>query len=1216
METTRSIDVRSFAAERSAEIASVAAVLKASPEFEFGAPALKRFKRRRANAHTPYNRFKRPRRAKPSAAAPCTSAGARGTDAGLTETATRSDQAADASYAARRYHQGTNRRMRRQKPELAAYHAEQHSSQAGIVPGGAGQQTALAKHRWLAKRFVMAPAAGSPTIMPMHAHGKGRRTYSLRRAVTGGAVLRDISHWASIHVHASPARIAGFLHQHLQQSPHAPPHMQQPDMVSEQPAKPGRHMPQQPWTQQALEACCRAGGCAMEGWLTDSRGNALGPCVAEILACGDTATPPPKGSKKGKADAERELGEHVAGGPPAVPPAAEQADPASTSAAAVQPAHEAHANVSHVSLTVDPHAADDLLDLLTHASLKPTISAAGGQECRWLLTGHSAATIAHSMFSLSPAQLPETEAQREAPIAAEVIPPFGAGTGGGGSGRGPSEEQTPSETAGVTAHAADTAQAADTAGQHRASSGVTHMHGQPARVTHALIPHPLLCRPHHICEVAPTAYTVVMHGVTVPAIPPVPTPSASSETKQPQHAQHGSAVSSAEPPPAESDISSVTTSLPALLGQLHRQRLMHGSFSGAAAASGKSGRGASAQRSTPTAAVDEDQGMLKAVDMSAMLRSRAATARSTWAQTALLPPPHESVISSIREAAAQGALGLSAAVHAGHAVGAERHSVHDGAGGGAAGASSGAAAGVGAQQGTASGTSRFRGVACSSHCAVRFAELHCADGAAEQHAAMHGSEGRVASSGTATAAEQATPQPQADVSLAGGPPSQHSGQSAHSAAGGHPCASRRQAALAAAPLVLVAAPSAWAAVWLRAAQLAGAVIVGEQESRPCAVAAGACVFPDDCPATLAYRRSRGTAAVRCAQAAARRPLGRAPKLPVALPPWHIVGHTPSRLRQAYGSFWGTSATTAPATAPSAEEVRVEVRVPEDGAAAMAPARSAHPQGDAAVPVLAAPGDTGRATSAHRAAAIGAVAAEPLEAPAQGVGGQGGGIGVGDPAGADGESDAATTSAAAEAGVLCTLRNAHAAIAADAPVASQACVQRLAERLHAAVCGWEAVFGRGSRDGHGGVSEARGRHADAGDWQWRQVVLRVRGKGSCEEGAAVCLSLCSTTGSGSSVAAGANRGGGEKAGCGGESSAEGRVIGFVTSAADPAVGGWAGGRAVVSLAQTCRDAGGDAEAVDGEMPVTREWNWRGHLYVLNPYSPTCRRSVDVLSVTDC
>jgi hypothetical protein len=40
------------------------------------------------------------------------------------------------------------------------------------------------------------------------------------------------------------------------------------------------------------------------------------------------------------------------------------------------------------------------------------------------------------------------------------------------------------------------------------------------------------------------------------------------------------------------------------------------------------------------------------------------------------------------------------------------------------------------------------------------------------------------------------------------------------------------------------------------------------------------------------------------QEAAKRPPGRAPRLSVCLPPWHLIGHPSTCLTQAYGGFWG------------------------------------------------------------------------------------------------------------------------------------------------------------------------------------------------------------------------------------------------------------------------------------------------------------------------
>lgn len=49
-------------------------------------------------------------------------------------------------------------------------------------------------------------------------------------------------------------------------------------------------------------------------------------------------------------------------------------------------------------------------------------------------------------------------------------------------------------------------------------------------------------------------------------------------------------------------------------------------------------------------------------------------------------------------------------------------------------------------------------------------------------------------------------------------------------------------------------------------------------------------------------------ALRNAALAASRPMGRAPKLPVCLPPWHTVGQPLSMLQQAYGGCWRVAAS--------------------------------------------------------------------------------------------------------------------------------------------------------------------------------------------------------------------------------------------------------------------------------------------------------------------
>lgn len=177
----------------------------------------------------------------------------------------------------------------------------------------------------------------------------------------------------------------------------------------------------------------------------------------------------------------------------------------------------------------------------------------------------------------------------------------------------------------------------------------------------------------------------------------------------------------------------------------------------------------------------------------------------------------------------------------------------------------------------------------------------------------------------------------------------------------------------------------------------------------------------------------------------------------------------------------------------------------------------------------------------------------------------------------------------------SLNDVSVAVARGAKGASHACLQVVAERLHAAVQGWERAFGQRL-----GAAEAGPPAARAGGWL--QVVLRVIGKGSCEQGAAVCLCACATCADrgASSGEAGTGKAGNGTDACACVGSGDGRVVGFVTSAACPALGGWVGGRATLSAAAVGAARGEGLEAA-----------WRRCLYILNPYAPACRRRVAVL-----
>ena len=106
--------------------------------------------------------------------------------------------------------------------------------------------------------------------------------------------------------------------------------------------------------------------------------------------------------------------------------------------------------------------------------------------------------------------------------------------------------------------------------------------------------------------------------------------------------------------------------------------------------------------------------------------------------------------------------------------------------------------------------------------------------------------------------------PAVGSSLISDPQSTEPERRAGGGGGGCGGVSRRQAALAASQEVVVAVPEAWATVWLRAAQRAGAVIVGEGEWRECAAAVGEPLFPEDFPAAPAYRCGVATLPVLCA----------------------------------------------------------------------------------------------------------------------------------------------------------------------------------------------------------------------------------------------------------------------------------------------------------------------------------------------------------------
>lgn len=236
------------------QLASVSAVLRDHPGLEFGAPALKRFKRRRANAHSPYVRFKRPRVSSHASSAPLESADLPHRDA--LELRAPSE---GMSHAERRYRLGTNRRMRRNKPELAVFHKSESTGHSASVSEAATQ--------WLAKRFVMGSRMGDN--VPIHAHGKGSRKQSLSRAMLSQAVLYDVSHWRTSVIHGPASLITTFLTNHLQSTP---------AFTTYQPPASASHR----LGDETLLKYSSDGGYTIDAWLMDCTGTPLGPCIVEF----------------------------------------------------------------------------------------------------------------------------------------------------------------------------------------------------------------------------------------------------------------------------------------------------------------------------------------------------------------------------------------------------------------------------------------------------------------------------------------------------------------------------------------------------------------------------------------------------------------------------------------------------------------------------------------------------------------------------------------------------------------------------------------------------------------------------------------------------------------------------------------------------------------------------------------------------------------------
>lgn len=231
-----------------------------------------------------------------------------------------------------------------------------------------------------------------------------------------------------------------------------------------------------------------------------------------------------------------------------------------------------------------------------------------------------------------------------------------------------------------------------------------HIRPGHLRCTHVAclqVPHPLLMRPHSLSGLAPSAPIIESHRVSIPQLHPASPPEVfQAVAASVEMLRAGTAAPDADAPggPADAGPTPRTVSMPEILSALQS--------SGAGAAGGVDGtRGSAhpaASRPPHGSRVDPALG---AVNISAALRRADPTARRAWAEAARLPPPHECVVSDVRQHAARDALRVA------------------GPGGGDGGVSVPMHATDGPQSGGAAALRRWRGQQGGSHCAVRFAVL-------------------------------------------------------------------------------------------------------------------------------------------------------------------------------------------------------------------------------------------------------------------------------------------------------------------------------------------------------------------------------------------------------------------------------------------------------------------------------------------------------------
>lgn len=136
-----------------------------------------------------------------------------------------------------------------------------HAGPSRPDAGPCSKPRRLPTHQWHAKRFVLRASGG--WLVPMHAHGKGKRSRSLARAVRESAVLEEQSHYTWLHISASDTDALWPQLSKVLVAP-AEPNQSSNDVACVTVA-------------QLRQLCQRTGSTALQCWLRGTQ--LLGPCL-------------------------------------------------------------------------------------------------------------------------------------------------------------------------------------------------------------------------------------------------------------------------------------------------------------------------------------------------------------------------------------------------------------------------------------------------------------------------------------------------------------------------------------------------------------------------------------------------------------------------------------------------------------------------------------------------------------------------------------------------------------------------------------------------------------------------------------------------------------------------------------------------------------------------------------------------------------------------